>query len=55
MNRRVILLCLVMFFTMLTGLVIRSEGIFPDRKDPSSLASPSREFDSWRRQWEKQR
>jgi hypothetical protein len=52
--RRILLICLLVFAA--TGAVLVMRGRQGDNKtDPTALPPPSREFDQWHQNWEKQR
>lgn len=53
--RRTILVCLLAFAAVACFLVVRTEKHSPSQADPSALPPPSREFDQWHKNWEKQR
>jgi len=54
--KRLFLLCAVIFFLVIAFMIWRSDRLGPhDMRDPSTLPPPSRQFNEWRKQWEKQR
>jgi hypothetical protein len=55
--KRTLLFCAVVFFAIIGVLIWRSDKVQspPDKRDPSSLPAPSKAFDDWRKQFEKQR
>ncbi len=54
--RRILLFCGIAFLAVVVFMIFKSGKLSaPDKKDPSSLPPPSREFEEWRKQWEKQR
>lgn len=52
--RRILLLCLITIAAVGCFLVIQNKKN-PSQADPSALPPPSREFDQWHKNWEKQR
>ncbi len=56
--KRIFLFCAIVFVTIIGLLIMKSDKLSSpsiNKKDPSILPPPSREFDEWRKEWEKQR
>lgn len=54
--KQIFLLCALVFLGVISFMIFQSGKLgYPDKKDPSSLPFPSREFEEWRKNWEKQR
>lgn len=54
--KQVFLLCAVVFLGVIGFMIFQGGKLgYPDKKDPSTLPFPSREFEDWRKVWEKQR
>jgi hypothetical protein len=50
--KMVFLFCVITFLAVMSIMILRSDKM---TQDPSALPSPSREFNEWRKDWEKQR
>lgn len=53
--KRVLLLCAVVFFTVIGFLIIKSNAITNNKKDPSFLPPPSKQFETWKKIWDQGR